>query len=767
MNKRLNIGLIVPSADNENTAEIISGAVKSAEANNVNLFIIPVKYIRHDYRKKEDTTYHYQFTNLLEYITPKCLDGVIIESASIGTFVTAEEIKKAMRSFIDIPIVTIAQKIDDISSISFNCDGLKDAIRHLITAHRKKHIAFVSGPSSNEDSTNRYNAYREVLREFDIPFDKSLYAVGDLSEFSHNAVREIMLNNPDVDAFCFANDRMAMAGYEVIAENGRSVGKDIAVVGYDDAVSSMKIEPKLTTVHTDMSYMAYKALEQCINCIKTGTRNDTVLKSQAVFRESCGCSSLLSDFKFKFERTALVEYSWEELVNDVSVMFNCDISAAGLEPMFEYAGRLVKYAEGENEEIDVTDEVLLSLYRKIDFDMLEFDVFLYGLGVLKKKILDIAFDNGRYKAMGEMTEKITKFLICNGYEIIHKIEKRNKVRYTSTGEAVNSFISNIDKNDSFYTSICHNLNGLGVKSSHLFLNQQVVNCYVNGVWRRPEKMKYVCFSEEGIVHQNSVNTVVNTDEIFRLCSESDRQHTILISPLYFAAENYGILAAELDIRDYSYFSAVILDQVNIALKMKYLTEEQVKIHQKLRENLEQMKDNNEKLTNASIMDELTGIMNRRGFIQSASEIISMPENKGREALLVFISMNNMKKVNASFGNTEGDFALKSIANIIKRCFRGRDIVARIGGDEYAAFAFVEVPDIQEILKRRIAQYFDDLNQKSGKPYFITVSLGMYKFNCGPKVALSDVMKHTDESLRENKKNKPSGIMKPTKLSLTI
>ena len=71
MNKRLNIGLIVPSADNENTAEIISGAVKSAEANNVNLFIIPVKYIRHDYRKKEDTTYHYQFTNLLEYITPK------------------------------------------------------------------------------------------------------------------------------------------------------------------------------------------------------------------------------------------------------------------------------------------------------------------------------------------------------------------------------------------------------------------------------------------------------------------------------------------------------------------------------------------------------------------------------------------------------------------------------------------------------------------------------------------------------------------------
>ncbi|MBR6669735.1 MAG: GGDEF domain-containing protein, partial [Ruminococcus sp.] len=120
-----------------------------------------------------------------------------------------------------------------------------------------------------------------------------------------------------------------------------------------------------------------------------------------------------------------------------------------------------------------------------------------------------------------------------------------------------------------------------------------------------------------------------------------------------------------------------------------------------------------------------------------------------------------------FGHSEGDFALKAIANIMKRCFRGNDIVARIGGDEYAALAFVDVPDIQQILRKRITQYFDNLNQKSAKQYYITVSVGMYKFNCGSKVSLSDVMKHTDESLIENKKNKPSSIMKPTKLSLTI
>lgn len=767
MNKRLNIGLIVPCTDNENTAEIIEGAAKSAEKNDVNLFVIPVKYIRYDYGKKEDTKYHYQFTNLLRYITPMCLDGVVIESASIGTFVTADEIKRAMKTFLDIPIVTIAQKLDGISSISFNCDGFKDVIRHLIKIHRKKNIAFVSGPSSNEDSVNRFNAYREVLREFDIPFDKTLYAVGDLSEYSHNAVREIMKNNPDVDAICFANDRMAIAGYEVIAENGRSVGKDIAVVGYDDALCSMNIEPKMTTVHTDMSYMSYKALEQCVDCIKTGKKTDITLKSEAVFRESCGCSSLLSDFIYKLERVALSEYSLPALIEDITVLFNCDIYATGIAPVFDFAGKLVEYANGAEIDIEINNEFLSSIYNNIDFDMISFDVFLYGLGVLKKKILDIAFDNGRYKALSEIAETITKFLICNGYNIVNKVEKENKSRYISVGEVVNGFLANIDKGEGFYKSVCDNLSALGVKSTHLFLNEKVVNCYINGVWRRPESMKYVCSAESGEIDVKKETNLINTNDIFRICSSSDRQHTVLISPLYFGTENYGIIATELEIKEYPFFASLINEQINLAFKMKYLTEEQVVIHQKLRENMEQIKNDNEKISSISKIDELTGIMNRRGFIQSASEIIALPENKNREALLVFINMNNMKKVNDTFGHSEGDFALKAIANIMKRCFRGNDIVARIGGDEYAALAFVDVPDIQQILRKRITQYFDNLNQKSAKQYYITVSVGMYKFNCGSKVSLSDVMKHADESLIENKKNKPSSIMKPTKLSLTI
>ena len=766
MNKRPNIALVVPFVDNENTAMIISGAVSCAEKEDINLFIIPVRYVRGMYNDKERSSYLYQFTTMLKYITPQSLDGVVIESASIGTFVSAEEMKQAMAPFGNLPVVTIAQKFEGFSSVRFNCDGIKEEIRHLIQHHNIRNIAFVSGPSTNEDSNNRFKAYREVLREFDISFDNTMYSEGNLSEYSQDAVRQIFINNPDVEAICFANDRMAIAGYQVASEYGRTVGEDVLFIGYDDAPCAMTLEPKLTTVHTDIPYMAYKAVQLCAECIETRTVQDIMLDSQMVCRESCGCNSLLGDFKKKLNTVSLADYQWDILIRDILSIFNGDTVESGLAPMFDFIENLCNYAKGKIPEIDVTNGILYDIYNGIDYHIVQLEVLLYVLEIIKKKLLDISFDNGRYKSMSEIVEKITQFMIYNGYDAVQRIQNDNRERYRLTSDIISGFLTHLDEGDRCYSTICKNLFKLGVNTSHLFVHEKIINYYDNGIWKRPDNIRFICSSYGGQLNTNKTENV-NTDDIFRICSSSNRQHTILISPVYYCSENYGILACELDLSDYSYFTSFIHDQINFAFKMKNLTEEQIVIHQQLRENLEQIKTSNEKLNNISRTDELTGILNRRGFIQSASELITSPQNKGKEALLVFIDMNNLKKVNDNYGHNEGDYSLKSIANIMKRCFRGNDIIARIGGDEYAALAFVEVPNIQEILRKRISTLSDDLNQKSGKPYYITVSVGMHKFTCDNKVSLSEMMKKSDDALYEDKKKKPSSIVKPTKLSMTI
>ena len=57
-------------------------------------------------------------------------------------------------------------------------------------------------------------------------------------------------------------------------------------------------------------------------------------------------------------------------------------------------------------------------------------------------------------------------------------------------------------------------------------------------------------------------------------------------------------------------------------------------------------------------------------------------------MLIFIDLDGMKQINDLYGHQEGDNALKDTANILKNTFRETDIIARIGGDEFAVFGMV-------------------------------------------------------------------------------
>ena len=92
-------------------------------------------------------------------------------------------------------------------------------------------------------------------------------------------------------------------------------------------------------------------------------------------------------------------------------------------------------------------------------------------------------------------------------------------------------------------------------------------------------------------------------------------------------------------------------------------------------------------------------------------------------------------------------------------FRSCDIIARIGGDEFAALALVNAPDLPQKIRKRIKESSEKVNSKSNKPYNITVSVGVHEFICSSETSLSDIMNKADESLYEEKKNKPLDFLK--------
>jgi two-component system cell cycle response regulator len=92
------------------------------------------------------------------------------------------------------------------------------------------------------------------------------------------------------------------------------------------------------------------------------------------------------------------------------------------------------------------------------------------------------------------------------------------------------------------------------------------------------------------------------------------------------------------------------------------------------------------LRSLALVDELTGLYNRRGFLKIGEQHVKLADRAKREMSLLFVDLDHMKQINDTFGHQEGDQALIETAVILTKTFRRSDIIARIGGDEFAILA---------------------------------------------------------------------------------
>ena len=116
----------------------------------------------------------------------------------------------------------------------------------------------------NQDAMDRLHCYRTALEANHIPYDCTKVVYGNFSESSEEVVRELLDMHPDLEAICFANDKMCIGGYNVFQERGMRVGKDILVTGFDNSEVATSLKPMLTTVRTNISSMGYQSVREMV-----------------------------------------------------------------------------------------------------------------------------------------------------------------------------------------------------------------------------------------------------------------------------------------------------------------------------------------------------------------------------------------------------------------------------------------------------------------------------------------------------------------------
>jgi diguanylate cyclase (GGDEF)-like protein len=150
-----------------------------------------------------------------------------------------------------------------------------------------------------------------------------------------------------------------------------------------------------------------------------------------------------------------------------------------------------------------------------------------------------------------------------------------------------------------------------------------------------------------------------------------------------------------------------------------------------KEKLKELREMKEEVERLSYTDELTGICNRRFFIQLLTLEVERQKRYPYPVSLLMIDIDYFKHYNDTNGHLDGDQILKAIAILIERGVRQTDIVARFGGEEFAAILINASPkdalDIAERVRRNVAEtpFPNGRAQPNGR---LTVSIGVATFS---------------------------------------
>jgi len=278
--KTQTIGLVFPDVSNDFFSPLLQSIIDSAAEASYAL-LIAIRGKGHTSRVQRST------------LGKQNTDGLLVFDQSIDE----GELRRLHAAH--FPVVLLYRSAPE--GMSFPCimiedrSGARQITDHLIEQHGRRRIAFLRGPAGNEDSLLREQGYREALAAHGIPFDPSLIGDGEFIEGPARAtVTRWLAEGLEFDAIFAGDDGSASGALAALAQAGKRVPQDVALVGFDDAPVARYLIPRLTTVRAPSDRVGRAAILQLIRLIETNEADPvTILPTELVIRQSCGCPVMI------------------------------------------------------------------------------------------------------------------------------------------------------------------------------------------------------------------------------------------------------------------------------------------------------------------------------------------------------------------------------------------------------------------------------------------------------------------------------------------
>ena len=238
-------------------------------------------------------------------------------------------------------------------------------------------------------------------------------------------------------------------------------------------------------------------------------------------------------------------------------------------------------------------------------------------------------------------------------------------------------------------------------------------------------------------------TVDPHEKIFAARTMEDVSGVFLLNPIFMGEANYGYMLCRIKenkFADYNVYLKIIINAV--AQAYDYTS--------KIQEGRNLERENTD-LALQSRMDELTGILNRRGFIEQGQAALDLLQETDTSGVIFFADMDGLKKINDTYGHAMGDKAIMLQARVLKDIFRSSDVVGRLSGDEFGIVALGMKIGYVENTKLKINMLCKKVSIENQLPFTLSISLGAVDLQ--KSSVLKKLLSEADKELYKEKKKK--------------
>lgn len=631
----------------------------------------------------------------------------------------------------DHPVLFIATGENGPSIQADNELGVHQAIAHLVEhGHRK--IAFIAGdPRDEGDGKDRLAAYLSAMKENHLYTDPRLIEYGNHDFYEAGfAIKKILASGVEFTAVLASDDNSAFGVMNALKEAGLRIPQDIAVMGFDDQPDAIAQIPPLSSVHIPLVEIGQKALELMVDHIE-GRRalSSQCIPTKLALRQSCGCLPAMiraaGTRRVISKNTAAGSQAASKrksmIIREIAETMFASLSEGSLELDEDHTRRLCAhllkgfFVSLQKKDASWFRRKLMEFLYQVEIANDDIHLWQEPVSMIWRDMKELPLDWEQPEL-----EQLAEELLHQARVAISESVQRQYYRYTYRLNARNYQISELNARLSAINNKHRAIDLLAEFLPRIGIRDCRVALFESDGEDRVARSVIISASAESIAENYHFPTrqfpplgLFPAEQILNLA----------LLPLVFQDESLGYIAFE------------ATDLVSCSTIARHLA---------ATFNSSQLHD---QVVELSLTDALTGLRNRRFFDLFLKNEIDRSQRFIRGLAIIILDIDHFKNYNDTFGHLAGDEALRLVSQCLLDNRRKADVVARIGGEEFAVILpetdLKGALEVAEKIRLSVANH-------TGLQRLVTVSLGVSELRDN-KSAFELLIEQADKALYEAKR----------------